>query len=84
MADLVIRAAYQKPTESIRGYNNIVNLIRSGRGNDGTTLYDAVNGITEYTTHSAVKDDSKRFASVQFGRNALVNRRAFNAALALV
>ena len=82
--DDIIAAAYNKPVENVRGANNIRKLFRSGRGNDGKTLYDAVNAVTEYTTHFAQKDAAKRHASVNFGSNALVNRRAMNAALALV
>ena len=83
--DTVIRAAYGKEeAESVRGYNNIVRLFRSGRGNAGATMWDAVNAITEYTTHYAQKDNDKRFASSNFGRNAVVARRAYATALAMV
>ena len=82
--DDIIAAAYKKPVETVRGANNIRRLFRSGAGNEGRTLYDALNAVTDYTSHLAVKDDAKRFASVNFGNNALVNRRAMNAALALV
>ena len=82
--EMVVKAAYQKPVENVRAYNNIRRLFYSGKGNEGKSLYDTVNAVTEYTSHAAVKDDGKRFASVNFGRNAVVNRRAMNAALALV
>ena len=80
----LIEATYNKPADSVRATNNIVKLFKSGAGNDGTTLWDAFNGITEYTNHLAGNDDNKRFVSANFGRNALINRRAFNAALAMV
>ncbi len=83
MMDDIIEETFQKPKESIRAYNKIVQLTRSGRGNDGSTLYDVINGITEYTTHFAGKDE-KRFASANFGRNATLARRAMNVALATV
>lgn len=79
----IIEETFNKPKESIRAYNKIVNLVRNGRGNDGSTLYDVVNGITEYHTHFAGKDD-KRFASANFGRNSILNRRAYNVALAMI
>ena len=79
----IIEETFQKPKESIRAYNTIVQLTRSGKGNEGKTLYDVVNGITEYTTHFAGKDE-KRFASANFGRNANLARRAMNVALATV
>lgn len=82
--ETVVSAAYQKPVENIRGYNNIRKFFYSGLGNSGSNLYDAVNAVTQYTSHNAMKEEGKRFASVNFGTNAKVNRRAMSAALALV
>ena len=81
--DNIIEETFNKPKESIRAYNTIKSLAIAGRGNEGKTLYDVVNGITEYTTHYAGKED-KRFASANFGRNANLARRAMNVALATV
>ena len=80
--DNIIEQTFNKPKESIRAYNTIKSLAIAGRGNEGKTLYDVVNGITEYTTHYAGKED-KRFASANFGRNANLARRAMNVALAI-
>ena len=79
--DDIISNAYGKPVENVRAANSIRRLFRTGAGNEGKTLWDAVNAITDYTTHEAIKNDGKRFASVNFGRNAEVNRRALEAAL---
>lgn len=84
LLDHVIAGAYGKPVETVRAANAIRQFARTGAGNEGKTLWDAVNGVTQYTTHQAVKDDSKRFISANFGRNAEVARRAMNVALALV
>ena len=84
MVDKVISGAYGKDVKSIRAASDIRALYRNGKGNEGRTLYDAVNGVTEYTTHVAGKDANKRFVSVNFGRNAEVNKKAFKTALALV
>ena len=80
----MIETVYGKDIENVRAANGIVKFFRNGAGNEGKTLYDAVNGFTEYYTHAAMKDGAKRFASQNFGRNASLSRRAFNTALALV
>ena len=80
MVDHVIEEAYGKPAESVRATNNIRKLFVSGRGNEGKTLWDVVNGVTEFTTHEAGKDN---FASVNFGRLANINRKAMRSALTL-
>ena len=80
----LIEFTYNKPSDSVRATNNIVKLFRSGKGNEGKTLWDGFNAITEYTNHFAGTDDNKRYVSANFGRNAVLNRRAFNAALAMV
>ncbi len=84
MLDTLIAATYKKPVENVRAANSIRRFFREGAGNEGVSLWDGLNAITQYTTHSAMKDDGKRFASVNFGANALRNRTAMNAALALV
>ena len=84
MLEELVSTTYGKPVESVRAFNDIKRLFVSGRGNEGKTLWDGVNGITEYTTHEAGKDDNKRFVSVNFGRNATLNRKAFRTALAMV
>ena len=84
MLDDLIAATYNKPVENVRAANSIKRFFRQGAGNEGETLWDALNAITQYTTHHASSDPGKRFASVNFGGNALRNRRAMNAALTLV
>ena len=80
----VIEGAYRKPIENVRASNKIVQFYRTGMGNEGRTLWDAVNAVTEYTTHHALSDDAKRFGSANFGLNAAVARRAYNVALSLI
>ena len=81
--DDLIATVYKKPVENVRAANSIRKFYREGAGNEGKTLWDALNAVTQYTTHNASKDEGKRFASVNFGANAARNLRAMNAALAL-
>ena len=83
MVEQVIEAAYQKPIENVRAANKIKQFYRYGIQTEGKNLWDAFNAVTQYTNHNAVKDDGKRWGSVQFGRNSVVNRRALDMALAL-
>ena len=82
--DDVIETVFGKQKESVRAYNKIVSFTRNGIGTEGKTLYDLFNGFTQYATHEATKDDSKRFLSNNFGNNNKVVRRAMNTMLALV
>ena len=83
MVDAMIEDAFEKPAESVRATNSIREFYRSGMGNEGKTLWDSFNAITQFTTHEAGKDAGQRFASVNFGRMAKINRRAMESALEL-
>ena len=84
MVDHIIEEAYGKPAEQVRATNNIRQFYKKGLGTNGETLWDAFNAVTQFTTHEAGKEADKRFASVNFGRLAKINRKAMNSALALV
>ena len=84
LLDVLISATYNKPVENVRAASNIRKFFREGAGNVGISLWDGLNAVTQYTTHTALKDEGKRFASVNFGSNAVRNRRAMNSALALI
>ena len=82
MLNNLITEAYGR--ETVRARNQIVEFYRSGVGNEGKTLWDALNGVTQYVTHNSNKNEGKRFASSNFGAGAAVSRRFMNQALALV
>jgi hypothetical protein len=52
------------------------NLFYNGRGNEGKTMYDAFNAVTEYATHYSRKSVEGRFNYANFGKGADLNRRA--------
>lgn len=82
--DSIIRNAYgKKDNETVRNRDEIVNLFFAGAGNEGGTLWDAFNAITQFNTHRSGKTADSRFGYANFGTGARVARRAIDMALAL-
>lgn len=82
--DKIILAAYgKKEGDTVRNRDQIVDRFFNGRGNEGSTLWDAFNAITEFNTHASGKTSEARFGYANFGTGASVARRAIDAALAL-
>jgi phage/plasmid-like protein (TIGR03299 family) len=52
-------------------------LFHNGRGNEGASLYDLFNGITDFTSHEVRKTSKAQFQYVNFGSGARINERAF-------
>jgi phage/plasmid-like protein (TIGR03299 family) len=53
-------------------------LFHNGRGNEGASLYDAFNAITDFTSHEVRKTSKAQFQYVNFGSGARINERAFS------
>jgi hypothetical protein len=53
-------------------------LFHNGRGNEGVSLYDAFNAITDFTSHEVRKTSKAQFQYVNFGSGARINERAFS------
>jgi hypothetical protein len=80
----VFRAAYgKKQGETVRNWDELWGLYKNGRGNEGSTLWEAFNAVTEFNSHSARKTADARFAYSNFGSGASIARRAIDAALEL-
>lgn len=80
----VFRAAYgKKQDENVRNWDELWALYKNGRGNEGSTLWDCVNAITEFNTHQSRKTSDARFVYSNFGSGASIARRAIDAALEL-
>jgi phage/plasmid-like protein (TIGR03299 family) len=60
--------------------DKVVELFESGRGNQGHTAYDLLNGLTEYVDHYRNDDNVD---SMLFGSGAALKEKAFQTALAL-
>ena len=67
-----------------RNWDKLWSLYRKGAGNEGKTLWDAVNAITEYNSHHARKTEKGNFVYSNFGQGAKVARRVMVHALELV
>ena len=65
----------------------VIQLFEGGRGQNiqgvSGTLWAAYNGVTEFLTHEAQGDATKRYQSLWFGQNAVRNQLALTEALKL-
>lgn len=64
--------------------DDVMTRVYSGMGNNGSSAWDAYNGVTEYLTWQAGRSESTRLDSLWFGPNANLNQKALDAALELV
>jgi phage/plasmid-like protein (TIGR03299 family) len=73
-----VESIYQKPVEGMR--DNFVaqlnHLFYNGKGNEGKTMYDALNSVTEWNDHYSRKSKDARMNYSQFGAGANTSRRA--------
>jgi hypothetical protein len=67
---------YLKDANKIRNIEVLNNLFYSGAGNEGRTMYDALNAVTDYSSNRSRKTESGRFNYTNFGKGATLNRRA--------
>lgn len=61
--------------------NEIVRLANEGQGNDGSTLWDAFNGLTEYVTWQRGRTPETRLASTWYGDGAQLLDKGLKVAL---
>ena len=73
----------EEPT-SHRAYSAIENNFLSGRGNQGKTVWDAYNGITEWTDHQRGRSAETRLESAWFGESQKLRTLAHEVALSLL
>lgn len=75
-----LEAIYQQPVEKMRDsfVGQLNNLFYNGMGNEGRTMYDCFNAVTEFATHYSRKSESGRFNYANFGKGADISRRAMS------
>jgi len=73
-----VEKIYQKDTSNMRDsfVAQLNNLFYNGKGNEGRTMYDSFNAITEYASNYSRKTPAGRLNYSNFGQGARINQRA--------
>lgn len=66
------------------GFRNIMHLFEHGKGNNGASVWDLLNGVTEYVDHvQRAKSESHRLQNSWYGRGDALKTAALEKAMAL-
>jgi hypothetical protein len=78
-----VEAIYGKETKDLREsfVAQLNYLFYNGKGNEGKTMYDALNSVTEWNDHYSRKTKDARINYSQFGAGANSSRRAMSVLL---
>ena len=69
------------PTKTKNRVDRLVQLAFEGVGNDGSTLWDAYNGVTQFTTWERGRSAENRLAASWYGEGAEINAKALQVGL---
>jgi hypothetical protein len=80
-----VEAIYGKEIKDMREsfVSQLNYLFYNGKGNEGKTMYDALNSVTEWNDHYSRKTKDARVNYSQFGAGANSSRRAMQVLLEL-
>jgi len=70
--------AGKKSTRKKNIKEEITSLYNTGIGNEGKTIWDMYNGVTEYIDHHRGNDDEKRMASALVGSGVTTKEKAWS------
>ena len=70
--------------QDMKAYEQIIANFEKGRGNKGSTVWDAYNGVTEFLDYQRGKSDVSRLNSAWFGDSARLRTKAHSEALVLI
>ncbi len=73
----------ETPT-STKAWSQIIANFECGRGNQGQTLWDALNGVTEWLDYQRGRSEATRLESAWFGEGDRIRQIAHESALALL
>jgi len=77
-----LEATYNKKEgDKIRNIEKLNHLFYNGNGNEGHTLYDAFNAVTDFSSNEVRKTNDGCFNYANFGQGVSVNQRAMRVAL---
>jgi hypothetical protein len=71
----------EKSTRSTNNRSEVLEAFRKGKGNNGETLWDLYNGVTEWVDHNRGNDDEKRMASSLVGSGFNMKTQAWESAM---
>jgi phage/plasmid-like protein (TIGR03299 family) len=67
---------FQKRVNEIKQIEKLDELFTRGRGNEGVSIYDGFNSVTDFTSNVARKSKKAQFQFVNFGTGSRLNQRA--------
>ena len=77
-----LEATYNKKEgDKIRNIEKLNHLFYNGNGNEGRTMYDAFNSVTDFSSNEVRKTNDGCFNYANFGQGVSVNQRAMRVAL---
>lgn len=74
---------FSKKVSELKALDKLEQLFAYGRGNDGKSLYDAFNAVTDFNSNVARKSEKARFQYANFGTGSQVNQSAFRVLTAM-
>ena len=81
----IMTQVFKKENASqVREMDTLKDLFRNGAGNNGRTLADAFNAVTDWSSHQSAKSADRIYVSSNFGRGAALSSRAWDLTLAAV